>query len=153
LPPRSETALADQEAYNTVIATLKMIRHVALELFADEGITEPQLQALELLVTNGPMLMRKISDALLVTPANITGIVDRLEEKKLVKRTLVKGDRRSTIVEVTPEGKTLHEKVARKKSDRIQKSLSLLTKDERITLIRLLEKFQRGMSHLIDKQD
>ncbi len=33
------------------------------------------------------MLMRKMSDAMLVTPANVTGIIDRLEEKKLVRRT------------------------------------------------------------------
>jgi DNA-binding MarR family transcriptional regulator len=145
VPSRTETVLADQQAFNAVISTLKVIRQVALRLFADEGITEPQLQALELLVMNGPMLMRKISDALTVTPANVTGIVDRLEEKNLVKRTSEKGDRRATIIEITPEGKTLYEKVSKKKGEMIRKSLWTFTKDEKITLNRLLEKFQKGM--------
>ena len=151
MPSRTETALADQEAFNGVIATLKTIRYVALRLFSDEGITEAQLQALELLVANGPMLMRKISDAMVVTPANVTGIVDRLEEKKLVQRTPGEGDRRATIIEITREGKTLYERVAKKKGDLIKKSLATFTKEEKITLNRLLEKFQKGISRSFDE--
>ena len=153
MPSRTETIAADKDAYNAVITTLKSIRHVALGLFADEGITEPQLRTLELLEENGPMLMRKISDAMSVTPANVTGIVDRLEEKKLVKRTAGKGDRRATIIEITPEGKTLSERVLKKKGDAIQKSLAMFTKEEKITLIRLLEKFQKGMSSSVTEQE
>ena len=126
-----------------------MIRHAALRLFAEEGITESQLQALGLLVDNGPMLMRKLSDAMLVTPANVTGIVDRLEEKKLVRRTPGEGDRRATIIEITPEGKSLYEKVAKKKDDMVQKALATFTKDELLTLNSLLEKFQREISRSI----
>jgi DNA-binding MarR family transcriptional regulator len=151
MPPRTETttALTDQDVYNEMIATIKTIKHVALDLFADEGITQAQLQALELLVAKGPMLMRELSEAMVVSPANVTGIVDRLEEKKLVQRTSGKGDRRATIIEITPDGKTLYEELGRKKTEMIQKSLAQFTKEERITLTRLLEKFQSGMSRCI----
>ncbi len=149
MPARMETVEADREAYNAVGATFKVIRHAALGMFAEEGITESQLQALGLLVGNGPMLMRKLSDAMLVTPANVTGIVDRLEEKRLAKRTAVKGDRRATIIEITPEGKALHDRVAKKKDDMVQKALTTFSKDELLTLSRLLEKFQRGISRPI----
>ena len=146
MPSRTETVIADEEAYNAVSCTFKVIKHAAVGFFGEEGITEAQLQALELLVSNGPMLMRKISDAMSVTPANVTGIVDRLEEKKLVLRTSGEGDRRATIIEITPEGKALYEKVGKKKGEMVKKSLATFTKDEKITLIRLLEKFQKGMS-------
>lgn len=150
---RTETALVDQEAYNAVIATFKTIKHVALALFGDEGLTGAQVQALELLMANGPMQMRKMSEAMAVSPANVTGIVDRLEEKKLVQRTSRKGDRRATIIEITPEGKTLYGKVTNKKGDMIQKSLAMFTREERITLVRLLEKFQKGMSRCIPQSE
>lgn len=152
MPARTETTDVDQEAYNTVIATYKVIRHATLGLFAEEGITEPQLQALGLLVKNGSMLMRKVSDAMLVTPANVTGIVDRLEEKSLVRRTPVKGDRRATVIEITPEGEALYERVAKKKADLVQKVLAKFTKDERMTLHSLLERFQREMSRTIGER-
>src|SRR5271165_6909183 len=69
---------------------------------------------------SGSMLMRKMRDAMLVTPADVTGIVDRLEDKKLVRRTSGEGDRRATIIEITAEGKALYDKAAKKKDYMIQ---------------------------------
>ncbi len=149
MPTRTEKAEADQKAYNAIIATSKVVRHVALRLFSDEGITDPQFLALLLLVDNGPMLMRKMSDEMLVTPANVTGIMDRLEEKSLVRRTPGKGDRRATIIEITFEGKALYERVAIKKAEMLQKALTTFTKDELTTLYSLLERFQREMSRTV----
>jgi DNA-binding MarR family transcriptional regulator len=146
VPARARTTEIDQDAYNAIIATSKVIRRVALRLFVEQGITEPQFQALMLLVENGSMLMRKMSDEMLVTPANVTGIMDRLEEKSLVRRTAGKGDRRATIIEITPEGKALYERVAIKKAEMLQKALATFSKDELMTLNNLLEKFQGKMS-------
>ena len=152
MPSRTETAApADQDLYNQVVATIKKIKYSAMGMFADEGITSAQLWALGILESRGPMLMRKMSEAMDVTPANITGIVDRLEEKKLVQRKSGKEDRRATIIEITPDGKAMYEKLVRKEHDMIQKSMSQFTKDERIALHRLLEKFQKGMSRTADK--
>jgi DNA-binding MarR family transcriptional regulator len=86
---------------------------------------------------------------MLVTPANVTGIMDRLEEKSFVRRTAGKEDRRATIIEITPEGKSLYERVAIKKGDMLQKALGTFTKDELTTLHSLLQKFQREMSRSI----
>jgi DNA-binding MarR family transcriptional regulator len=152
VPARARTTEIDQEAYNAIIATSKVIRRVALRLFVEEGITEPQFQALMLLVENGPMLMRKMSDEMLVTPANVTGIMDRLEEKNLVRRTAGKEDRRATIIEITSEGKALYERVAIKKADMLQKALAPFTKEELTTLNSLLEKFQGEMSRSIGER-
>ena len=139
----------DQEAYNAIIATSKVIRRVVLRLFAEEGITESQFQALSLLVQNGPMLMRKMSDDMLVTPANVTGVMDRLEEKSLVRRTAGKEDRRATFIEITSGGKALYERVAIRKADMLKKALAMFTKDELTTLHSLLGKFQEEMSRSI----
>ena len=105
-----------------------------------------------LLVENGPMLMRRMSDEMLVTPANVTGIMDRLEEKSLVRRTAGKEDRRATIIEITSEGKALYERVAIRKADMLQKALATFSKDELMTLNNLLEKFQREMSRSIGER-
>lgn len=152
MPSRTVTTKADQEAYNAIISTFKVIRHANLRLFSDEGITESQLQALGLLVDDGPMLMRKMSDAMLVTPANVTGIVDRLEEKQLVRRTSHKGDRRATFIEITAEGRTLYARVAEKKREMIQKALAIFTKEELLILYGLLQKFQKGISSSIGER-
>lgn len=149
MPARTKSYEVDQKAYNAIIATSKVMKHTALRLFGDEGISDSQFLALDALASNGPMLMRKMSDAMLVTPANVTGIVDRLEEKSLVRRTPVTGDRRATIIEITPDGEALYERVAKKKAVMVQEALATFTKDELTTLHDLLERFQREMSRSI----
>ncbi len=152
VPARGETADIYQAAYNAIIATSKAMRHATLRLFVDEGMTDSQFLALGLLVSNGSMLMRKMSDEMLVTPANVTGIVDRLEERRLARRAPVKGDRRATAIEITADGKALYERVAVKKAAMVQKALATFTKDELMTLHGLLEKFQREMSRSIGER-
>jgi DNA-binding MarR family transcriptional regulator len=146
VPSRTEKARVDQEAYNAIFATSKVMRQAVTGLFLEEGITEPQFMALGLLVSSGSMLMRKMSKDMLVTPANVTGIVDRLEEKKLAKRASVKGDRRATVVEITAEGRALYDRVALKKAAMVQKALATFTREELMTLRDLLERFQKEMA-------
>ena len=146
---RARTTDADQEAYGAILVTAKVVRRVSLRVFADEGMTDPQFQVLMLLVDKGPMLMRKLSDELLVTPANVTGIVDRLEEKGLVRRTSGKGDRRASIILITEEGKAMFDRVAVKKANMLREALRGFTRAELTTLHDLLEKFQREMSQSV----
>lgn len=146
MPAQHRTAELDQQAYYAILGTTKIIRRASLKAFADEGITDSQFQVLMLLEENGSMLMRKMSDELLVTPANVTGLMDRLEEKGMVRRTSGAGDRRATIIEITPKGKALYERVAIKKAEKLQKVLRVFTKQELTTLLGLLEKFQTEIS-------
>jgi len=48
-----------------------------------------------------------VSKHLIVTPSNMTKLIDKLEKEKLVKRFRLKGDRRVNITKITPQGKQL----------------------------------------------
>jgi MarR family 2-MHQ and catechol resistance regulon transcriptional repressor len=52
-----------------------------------------------------------LSRQLVVHRSNITGLVDRLEKRNLVKRTAVPGDRRLYNVALTPQGSTIMEEI------------------------------------------
>lgn len=90
--------------------------------------------------------MRRISNEMLVTPANITGIIDRLESRALIRRMAREGDRRATIIELTPKGKVLQDDVAAKYGRFMRNALRTLTADEQRALSDLLVKVQEGMS-------
>ena len=147
MPERTEPASAE-ETYNAVISTQRAIKRATLVLVSAQALTHPQYQALREIAKNGAMLMREISDAMLVTPANVTGIVDRLEEKGLITRKISQGDRRATIVELTPEGRAVQERVAKKQGELVQRALGAFTVDEQRTLRGLLQKLQREISAL-----
>jgi DNA-binding MarR family transcriptional regulator len=55
-------------------------------------------------VADGPMTMRELAAALGIDPGYTTVVVDDLERRGLVTRTVSAGDRRSKIVTVTPAG-------------------------------------------------
>jgi DNA-binding MarR family transcriptional regulator len=56
--------------------------------------------------------MSRLSERLKVTSSNLTGVVDRLERKGLVKRFRSQEDRRVQHIEMTPAGRIAHEEIA-----------------------------------------
>jgi len=68
------------------------------------GLTESQSRLLRALFDFGEMSSAKLSRKLYVTPANVTGIIDRLEKKELVQRVIKQKDRRIAFISLTPKG-------------------------------------------------
>jgi DNA-binding MarR family transcriptional regulator len=60
-----------------------------------------------------PRTMSEVAEALQCDNSNVTGIVDSLEEKGLVRRRPAEGDRRVKLIELTPEGRRVHGRLAR----------------------------------------
>ena len=134
------------EVTDVIIATYRIILRESEKLLSEESLTRPQYQALRCVAERGPTPMKGISDRLLVTPANITGIIDRLESKGLLRRKPYHGDRRATIIELTPKGVAVQKRVSSKYKEFMQDSLKALTRDEKETLRDILAKLQKGMS-------
>ncbi len=69
------------------------------------GVTGPQSLVIKSLHTlQEPQSSAALSRGLNMTPSNMTGIIDRLEEKELVRRTQKLGDRRTHLIELTEKG-------------------------------------------------
>jgi MarR family transcriptional regulator, organic hydroperoxide resistance regulator len=60
-----------------------------------------------------PRTMSEIANALQCDNSNVTGIVDSLEEKGLVRRRPSEEDRRVKLIELTPEGRRVHARLSR----------------------------------------
>ncbi|MDQ0925082.1 DNA-binding MarR family transcriptional regulator [Pseudarthrobacter sp. W1I19] len=73
------------------------------------GLTFARYELLALLsfARNGSLPMKKASTLLQVHPTSITNAVDRLQEAGLVRRSPHPTDGRTTLVELTAEGRTL----------------------------------------------
>ncbi len=71
------------------------------------GLTGPQNGVMRALHRHGPMSSADLSRELFMTASNMTGIVDRLEQKGLVARERTPEDRRISMIALTPEGHRL----------------------------------------------
>jgi DNA-binding MarR family transcriptional regulator len=65
------------------------------------------MQARALFVTQAPIPMGLLADALHCDASNVTGIVDRLEERDLMARVVDPDDRRRRTLVVTDEGRAV----------------------------------------------
>lgn len=68
------------------------------------GLTRARATVLWELRRVGPVTQRALSDAMRVTPRNVTGLVDALESQGLVARRPHPTDRRATLVDLTAAG-------------------------------------------------
>ena len=83
-----------------------MRRHT-LDAWMELNITVPQLKSLFFIANEGSTNFTKLASALGVTPANVTGIVDRLVEQGLVSRKENPEDRRMLTLRVTEKGESI----------------------------------------------
>ena len=84
-----------------VQATDRYRRVVAAAL----GIGAAESAALGVLLEHAPLAPSALSRRLLLSPASITGMLDRLEAAGYAVRRRHPGDRRSLLVELTPSGR------------------------------------------------
>ena len=83
--------------------------HYTKELNKIYNVSAAQINCLLALHENGPLPLSQIAKYVMVNSSTVTGVIDRLEKKDLVKRLRVSKDRRVITVELTKSGKMLAE--------------------------------------------
>lgn len=133
----SAEELADAfEAMRRIGAVMKARFHHAM---AEHGVTFPQWVLMKHLRERGRLTAREIADALEVTPANVTGILDRLEREGLVSRSRSGEDRRVVFVRLTEPGHAKMQAIEEAGSAAIvQSAFAGWTAEDVATLRRLL---------------
>ena len=89
--------------------------------------------------------MGELSERLMVSGGNITGITDNLERDELVERITLPEDRRAKKVRLTDKGRVAFDKMATDHKIWIEELLSSLTEQEQLQLYALLGKLKQGI--------
>lgn len=117
-------------------------------LQAEFGITPSQLGVLEALSHLGPMSHCALAAKLLVSPSNLTTVLDNLERDGLVKRERDTADRRVSITSLTPAGECRLAAFFPAHVARLVEALSGLDAEEQAELGRLCRKLGRSAAAL-----
>jgi DNA-binding MarR family transcriptional regulator len=89
-----------QQQMVSMIAQVVLFNHAAT---ASLGLGASDSQFLTLLRTRGPMSPGQLAEASGLTSGTVTGVIDRLEKAKLVRRKRDIGDRRKVLVVPTAD--------------------------------------------------
>lgn len=85
-----------------VDALVTTLNAVAALKEADLTSSHGESLAVLLLAVSEPMAMSELADSVSLSRAAVTSLVDRLEERKLIKRTPDLKDRRRQLLDMTP---------------------------------------------------
>lgn len=118
----------------------------AFSSFDDEhirklGLTVPQYDVIATLGNTPGMMMGQLAEKTLVTKGTLTGIIDRLEQKGLVRREVPPENRRCFIIVLTAEGEKLFEEIFPAHINRLKERFNQLNDVE-------LEQLQASLKRL-----
>ncbi|MFD1203713.1 MULTISPECIES: MarR family transcriptional regulator [Sporosarcina] len=104
------------------------------------GLNTTEFAVLELIYSKGEQPIQKIGEKVLIASSSITYVVDKLEEKGLLKRKPCPTDRRITYATITEEGTAFMDEVFPTHKKSIEEICAGLDMDEKKMMIEQLKK-------------
>jgi DNA-binding MarR family transcriptional regulator len=110
-PQQRRVRRSTQDASPLLVIELQRATHAAgvrLEtLLPDSGVSQGEVHVLALLADGGEHTVGDLQRGLAHRPSTLSGILDRLEARKLVRRAMNSADRRSFLVSLTRSGRVV----------------------------------------------
>ncbi len=106
----------------------------------DESLKGERFVMYYLYINNQRGLPSKISDKMGISTARVAVILNRLEDRNLILRTIDPKDRRRILIELTPEGHRLAEAEHKNVVEMVARMLKLLGDYDSQEFVRLIKK-------------
>ncbi len=139
--------LATVEAALGVSLTYDLMHQCLARYMSEYGLSKSTLNIL-LILRHGPvegMLLHDLGELLLVSRANITGLIDHLEEKGYVNRVVDASDRRARFARITAKAEALLDEFMPLHNLRQGALLKDLSGEDKRELTRLLKKMRASL--------
>ncbi len=130
------------EVYATLIRTgLALIHEIERTMLATFGVSQSVLNSLAIIDGAGePLTPSQISERSLTSSATMTGTLDTLEYRGWVRRVPNPEDRRSLLIEITPDGRAIADQLLPGIRKVERTVFAVLTANERSALLKVLGK-------------
>lgn len=135
------TQLSLEQSYLALVEFLMMSKQRVIEIGARYHLSS--MQSITLLLLEDPRPMGDFRHLFNCDASNVTGIIDGLEQKQLVRRYEVNSDRRIKMVKLLAHGKRVRTSLLRKLTSADQYILANLTSIEAASFIKLVQKINQ----------
>ena len=125
----------DSSEVNRLRIALGRISRMVDRQVTGDGMTRTQLALLGTLARDRSVRMSDLADIEGVNPTMLSRIVGKLEAEGLVRRMAGEPDRRSVVVEITPEGSRLHARLRIQRTSLFAQRLAELPPDDAAQLL------------------
>lgn len=128
---------AEVEIADLMVQVVRRLHRRTSEALAPLGLSRAQSRLVRLLA-GGPLRMAAIAERLSVVPRTVTDLVDGVEAAGLVVRQADPGDRRSSFVALTADGRLLLDRLEVARQESAQQVVGQLDPADRNVLLHLL---------------
>lgn len=141
------------QLWRTMVRASRAVGRVVRETLQKHGLRRAQFGLLWVLAEAGPdgLKLSDISQKLVVTCGNITGLMDRLEEMGYVVREPHPSDRRVVLAKLTPQARTVLDEIVPIHTQRLLRIMSCLSAKDQDTLSQLLSRVS-DQAALVDRE-
>lgn len=132
-----------------LVALRRVIRAIDMrskQLSKDVGLTGPQLLVLQNIEAKPGIMVREIADSLNLSPATITNILDRLENRELASRIRSNQDKRKVGVYLTDAGKAALENAPRPLQEHFIERFNSLEEWEQSQMVATMQRIASMMN-------
>ena len=127
------------------MANHTMIQKHLMEQLKDTGLTLGQPKVLDYLKDHDGASQKEIAAGCLIEAGSLTSILNRMEEKGLIERKMLNGNRRTFHIFMTESGKK-NQKLVEKNFEKIEeKALSSITESEQKIFMETLRKIYENL--------
>ena len=123
------------------------------KLAGSHGLTGPQMLCLREITTHGALTTGALAKAVALSPATLTGILDRLEARGLVSRERRPEDKRRVLVSLTAMGRQMAQELPSPLQERFGERLTELSIDDQTSIRMALGSVARMMESDADAAD
>ncbi|MCM3666508.1 MarR family transcriptional regulator [Mesobacillus subterraneus] len=131
------------QSFLLLMHTSKAIQDQIKDDMSKNNLSITEFSVLEVLYHKGRQTIQQIAQSILISSGSMTYVIDKLEQRGLLKRNACPGDRRASHITLTPDGEGLMEKIMPEHEDLIDSLFDSLSADEEQELIRLLRKINK----------
>ena len=123
-----------------LMQTSKAIQERIRDEMSKYNLSITEFSVIEVLFYQGKQTIQQIGNRILISSGSMTYVIDKLEQKGILKRNDCKEDRRVIHITLTAEGIEMMENIMPKYQDMVDSIFGDLTDDESKMLVNSLKK-------------
>ncbi len=130
-----------------IMANQMLVQKTLLDKLKDTGLTIGQPKILDYLKEHNGSSQKEIARACFLEAGSLTAILNRMEEKGLIERQMLNGNRRSFHIFMTDEGKEKQQLIDQVFSEIEKKALLGISEEEFQTFMSVYQKIYKNLEN------
>lgn len=139
------------KALKQLVVCFQSFEKFSNQHFNELGLTSPQFDIIATLGNTNGINCKELGEKTFITKGTMTGVLDRLEQRGLLTRGLIEGDRRGYLIKLTTQGQELFEKVFPLHIEYMKKAFDHMGEDTIKQLEQSCFNANLSFSHFINK--